>query len=68
MNKRVILEHPNGMLQICGVIDIPGLTQVQKHMIYDGVHWELTLSSKHYVMYHEVSSASLEDEPKKETP
>lgn len=56
MNKRIVLEHSNGLRQICGILDIPEDTNVESQLLHDRLSWNLVKSGRRHVVYREVES------------
>ncbi len=55
MNKRIVLEHSNGLRQICGILDIADGTDLERQLLHDRLSWNLVTAGKRHVVYREVS-------------
>ncbi len=63
MNKRIVLEHANGLRQICGILDIADDKDLARQLLHDRLAWNLVTAGKRHVVYREVSPEALAEGP-----
>jgi hypothetical protein len=68
MVKRVVLEHSNGMRQICGLLDIAEDSDLERQLLLNRMAFNLVSANKRHVVYREVSPEALAEGPKEVTP